>query len=205
MAFIPVPNGIKVCMRFSKASQQVCNIFYVTTTSTVDAAFLNTLGATIKTWWNSYMKAGTTTDMSLEAIELTDVSAPGAIGIEYTTGLPIAGVDSSAPMPNNVALAVKLSTGFTGRSARGRQYLAGLGLGSLAADNQQVAPAAKTALLAAYNALLPALATAAVDLVIASFVSGGVPRTTAVTNPVLSFFINNVLDSQRRRLPERGK
>lgn len=205
MAFIPVPNGIKVCMRFTQAQQQVCNVFYVTSSAAITTGLLDDVGTAIKNWWATNVQASTCTNVSLDAIELTDMTAPGGIGIEFTTGLPLLGTNTDLPLPNNVTLATKLSTGLTGRSHRGRQYYVGLPSGDLRGDRQGVTTATQAAIKGFYDALLSDLVAAGVELVVASFFSGGAPRATAVTTPVTDFFVNATLDSQRRRLPERGQ
>jgi hypothetical protein len=210
MPFIPLPNGIKVCLRYKQADQNTCNVFYVTTASAVTDTLLDTIGTAVKNWWIANMKPGTTTNTSLEAIELTDWSTAGGLGIEYTTGLPSFGTDASAALPNNATLAVKLGTGLTGRSNRGRQYVTGIGSGSLAGDKNHISTAAQTAFKAAYDALISDMVSAGVELVIASFFHGvdslhkPIPRTTGVSHPVASVSVNTAMDSQRRRLPERG-
>lgn len=204
MAFIPVPDGIKVCMRFTKAGQQVCNVFYVTTTSTVDDTFLDGLGAALKTWWTSNVGPGVSSDVALQAIELTDASVSGGLGIEYTTGLPVSGSSSGTALPNNVTLAIKLASGLTGRSNRGRQYLIGLPANSLDTDQNHVSSAAQSAIKGWYDSLISDIVAYGAQLVIASFFTGGAPRTTAVTHEVGSVSVNPTIDSQRRRLPERG-
>lgn len=204
MAFIPLPNGIKVCMRFRQAEQNTCNVFYVTATGTVDLTLLDGIGDTLKAWYVANIQPWQNTNVSLEAIEITDVSVSGGLGIEYTTGLPLLGANVGGAMPNNVTVAVKLGTGLTGRSHRGRQYFVGLPEAYLAGSKQAISTTFQTTLKGAYDALISDLVAYGVELVIASFFSGGVPRTTGVTTPVSSVSVNPTLDSQRRRLPERG-
>lgn len=210
MAFVPVPDGIKVVMKFLIAGQQVCNVFYCTTTSTVDDTFLDTLGAAIKDWWVANCKPWQVTALSLQAIELTDASVAGGIGIEYTTGLPQPGANAGVALPNNVTLAVKLGTGHTGRSYRGRQYWLGLPEAYLDSTKNAVLSTYLTNVKGAYDLLISDIVSAGAELVIASLYSGvdsdgkPIPRTTAVTTPVGSVSVNPTVDSQRRRLPERG-
>lgn len=210
MAFIPVPDGIKCVMRFSKASQQVCNVFYVTTPDTVDDTLLDTLGSTLYNWWYANGRLLQSNDVALQAIELTDVSVEGGLGIEYTTLLPANAIGGVDYLPNNVTLAIKLSSGMTGRSNRGRQYWIGIKQNQLASDYNHITTTFQTAIKGAYDSLISDLVSAGFTLVIASLYSGvdgdgkPIPRTTGVTHEVASVVVNATIDSQRRRLPERG-
>jgi hypothetical protein len=204
MAFIPVPNGIKVAMRFSQAGQELVNVFYVTTVDTVDASWLLGLCAAIKSWWVANLQSGVTSTVGLQEITATDASVDGGTGVSYTSGLPLFGTDAGGPLPNNVTLAVKLMSGLTGRSHRGRKYLVGMPANKLTTDTNHVSSAYQTAIKSAYDLLISDLLVYGAQLVIASFTSGGVPRTTAEVSDVITTSVNATVDAMRRRLPERG-
>jgi hypothetical protein len=204
MPFIPLEEGRKVVMRFTGAGQQECNVYYVTDPSPADVSSLNAIADVFLTWWDTNLRAAVSNNTTLDAIEVTDISTEGGFGIEFTSGLPLAGGAGGGLLPNNVTVATKLTTGRTGRSYRGRKYFVGLGNDQLAVDKQHITAGFQAALQGAYELLISELITAGVQLVIASFVSGGVPRTTGVATPVIGASVNPTLDSQRRRLPERG-
>lgn len=204
MAFIPTPNGVKVCMRYSKAGQQVCNVFHVDVGATPTLADLNTIGAAFKDWWVAKVKAYQSEDVTLEAIEVTDISALGAPGIEYNTGLPQSGTPGAPAMANNVTVASKLSSGRTGRSFRGRSYFVGLTPAYVTADAQHINPTMVTAFNAMWEDLLARLVAAGFELAILSLVDHGAPRAAGLLTAVQTVITNTTLDSQRRRLPERG-
>lgn len=203
MPFIPIPDGVKVCMRFNNCDQLACNVFHVKVTEEITEAVLNAIGAIFKNWWVTSMKPNVPPDISLEAVEVTDASVSGGLGVEYTTGLPVTGSNSNPPMPQNVTAAVKLTTGHTGRSYRGRSYVVGLP-NSFRDNKGHLTSAAQTAIDTAYEALIDALQAATWDLAIASLYSGGAPRAAGILTPVIAASVNLALDSQRRRLPERG-
>lgn len=204
MPFIPTPNGVKVCMKFTKAGQQCCNIFHVRVPSAPDEAMLNTIGSIFKTAWNDKLETSTANDTTLDAIEVTDISTAGGLGIVYTTGLPEAGGPGNNPLPNNVTVATKLLTGRTGRSYRGRFYMNGVSAPFVTADAQHITPTMQGHLRDFVDQLVADLLLEGLNLAIASFFSGGVPRTSGVLTDVTGATINSTLDSQRRRLPERG-
>ena len=204
MPFIPTPNGIKVCLRFTKAGQQVCNVFHVMGPSSVTVTDLETIAGIFVSAWNDHMKAVTTPDVSLDAVEVVDISTAGGLGIEYTTGLPLTGTSSGNPTPNNVTVATKLLTGRTGRSYRGRSYAVGLSTNNLGTNAQTITSAMATVLSSFFAELITNLATSDFPLAVLSLFTGGAPRTSGVLTEVNGTSTNLTLDSQRRRLPERG-
>lgn len=203
MPFIPANNGVKVCMRFDNAGQLACNIFYLLVEDVIDAALLESIGATFKNWFNVTQKLNVSNSTSLQAIEVTDASVAGGVGIEYTTGLPISGTNTNGNLPQNSTVSIKLSTGRTGRSYRGRSYMVGLPRDNVTATGF-LTTGAQAAIDASYETLIDSLQALTWPLVVASFHALGVPRAAAVLTPVLSAAVNLALDSQRRRLPERG-
>lgn len=203
MPFVPTPDGVKVCLRYNNQGQLSCNIFHVKVEEEITATLLNGIGAFFANWWITNMKPLTANATSLQAVEVTDVSVEGGQGIEYTTGLPSVGTDGGANMPQNVTVTTKLTTGMTGRSQRGRSYFVGLPQSFVAAGGF-LSNAGQAAIDAAFEALITGLATNSWPLAIASLVHNGVPRVTGQLTEVIAASVNLALDSQRRRLPERG-
>jgi len=203
MAFIPAENTARIIMGFTQGGQQVMNQFYAKFPTQPDKDDMSALAVVIKAWWETYIQPLQTSQVSLVRIELTDITEEAGQQVIYTGGLPLSGDEGAAPLPNNVTLSVKLTTGFSGRSKRGRQYFIGL-VNTQLLDNNHVILGLVTALQDAYSALIDAISDAGWTMVIASFVSGGLPRTTALLTEVISSSVNQTLDSQRRRLPERG-
>lgn len=204
MPFIPTPNGIKVCMRFTKAGQQVCNVFHCMGPDPVTVTDLETIAGIFISAWTDHMQAVTTPDVSLDAVEVVDISTAGGIGIEYTTGLPLVGTSSGNATPNNVTVATKLLTGRTGRSYRGRSYNIGISTNNLGTGQQTISTALQTVLGAFFAELISNLATSDYPLAVLSLFTGGAPRAAGVLTAITNVATNLVLDSQRRRLPERG-
>lgn len=204
LAFIPALNCIKVCMRYTQNGENTCNVFYVDMGNEPTVATMTTVAEVFKGWWLDFMQDFTNVATSLQAIEVTDVSSESDDGIIYTTGLPQAGLANGGPLPNHVTVATKLLSGFTGRSRRGRKYMVGMDNSHITADKQHIGALLQTGLQTAYTELIDLLVTEGVNWVIASFISNGVPRSEALVTNVASVVTNLVIDSQRRRLPERG-
>lgn len=202
--FIPTPNGVKVCMKFSKAGQLCCNVFHVKIDEAATEENLTAIGEIFATAWLDHLRAVTTPDTALTGVEVTDISVAGGVGIEYATGLPSAGSSSGAALPNNVTVATKLTTGRTGRSYRGRFYYNGLSGNNLTTDQQHITTAMQTVIQAFIEQILTNLGLNTWQLAVLSLVTGGAPRLAGVLTEIVGAITNSTLDSQRRRLPERG-
>lgn len=112
----------------------------------------------------------------------------------------LGGIAGPGP-PGNVTFAVKKSSGFTGRSARGRVYWIGMPRASLGTNRNLLEPAAVTEIVLAVETMRARILTAGWTPVIISRFSGGVERETGVTfNWLGSAAVDDEVDSQRRRL-----
>jgi len=188
----------------SKAGQLVCNVFHVESDNPIDASVLEDTAVIFKDWAVADYLAHLSSDLSLEAVEVTDLTTLGGLGIVYTAGLPQIGGDTSGALPNNVAVAVKLASGFTGRSRRGRTFVPGIASGALTADRQHINSTLQSLLQAAFSDLIAELIANSLHMVVTSYFSGGAPRVTPENTPITGTSTNTTLDSMRRRLPERG-
>lgn len=210
MPAIPIPDGVTAIMKYTKAGQLCANVFHVRVPTTPDVAMLNTIGQIFRDAWLLKLQPYTSADVTLTSIEVLDAATPGGLGVEYTTGLPEAGVSASAALPNNVTIATKLSTGRVGRSYRGRFYFLGIPEAYLSTDKQSLLPVVQTALNDFVNELISNLQLSSMSLAVASLYSGvdvnhkPIPRTAGILTDVIGSSVNATLDSQRRRLPERG-
>jgi hypothetical protein len=125
--------------------------------------------------------------------------------------VPAFGDLNDAPLPNNVTLTVSFRTANRGRSFRGRNYVVGLGETQVAGNT--VAPSVITAFDGIYSQLLASPVAAIATWVVVSRFSGvdpvtkePIPRVTGIATPITSVtVVDNVVDSQRRRLPKRGQ
>jgi len=203
MPFIPAENTARIIMGFTQGGQQVANQFYAQFPTQPDKDDLAALAVVIKNWWIDFIQPIQSSTVSLVRIELTDITEEAGEQVTYTGGLPLSGDEGAPALPNNVTVSVKLTTGFSGRSKRGRQYFIGL-VNTQLVDPNHILLGMITTLQDAYSALIDAISDAGWQMVVASFVSGGVPRLTAELTPVIAASVNQTLDSQRRRLPERG-
>lgn len=204
MARPPTPNVAEATMTFLQDGQYVINKHAFVNTAGWDEGSLNNLGTAIVEWWDTNLKEMVANTVSLQAVEVVDLTEGSNLGITVQTGLPIFGTGTSPQMPNNVTLAIKKGTGLVGRSFRGRTYHIGLQEAQVVGNTVDSTVVAN--LRTRYDLLREPLGVLIpVDLCVLSEETGGVPRTEGICTPVTGIGVDPVIDSQRRRLPGRGR
>lgn len=192
-------------LRFIKEGQRIENTLYWFASGGTDAALGQTLATNLQTWWNNNLRPITSGDMSLTEIFVTDISQQEGWTVSHPVNPPIAGTAAGESLPSNVALCVSFRTAFRGRSGRGRNYVAGCTEGACAGSF--FATSYVNSVIAAYQILLgsgnfvPGLVW---SIVTRHF--NGQPRPTGFARTVTAVLsVHNGADSQRRRLPGRGR
>lgn len=200
MAFIPTPNGVKIEIKFNKNGALVVNIIWVRVSVSITTSLLSNLTAAVITWWDTHMQPLTNPSMSLIEVIATDMSVED--GVTYEDGLvtPLAGTDTGADLPSNIAFVVSFLTEQSGRSYRGRNYLAGISEPRVSGNTIQTIYVA--AVLTAYAQLKLALSAEGADHCVASFQHNGAPRPAGVLTDIIEYRADNVVDTQRRRIPQ---
>lgn len=137
----------------------------------------------------------------------TRVMAPN-VALQSILPVVLQGGDVNEPVPNNVALCVTLSTGFAGRAARGRMYLGGIP-GQRVVINEITTAYAELVNDAFQAGLISRYAntgTTDMDVVIYSQFEDNQLRDQARLTVVTEAAVRDrTVDSQRRRLPGRGR
>jgi hypothetical protein len=203
MAFIPAENTAKMELVFTDQGETVENVFHVLLDHQPDKDDLTLIAIAMRDWWDVELQGLVTGSVSLVRILGRDLTVEDGQAIEFTAGLPLVG-GGAGPLPNNVTVVVKWSTGFAGRSFRGRTYHVGLPGNQLDTNTNSITAAHGIALDTAYELLIDAMQSSGWSLVVASFFHDGAPRAAAVLTPIEAAFINLDIDSQRRRLKGRG-
>lgn len=202
MPFVPFPNTVKVEMIFSQAGQIVQNVFHVRSTEFTTPGALINIAEVFKEWWDVELQTLVSSKVTLTSIKVTSLQTATALGIEYVDGLPLAALGSPNALPNNATVAVKWITGVRGRSFRGRTYH--IGLSTLQVSESSLNEVSQNALQTAYRELITLANDADMPLVVASKIENGQFREVGEITFITDCSINRTLDSQRRRLPERG-
>lgn len=199
MAFISLPECVKIEIKCRKNGAPVINVIWAKVNVTIDLATLATIADVVKTWWNASIKPQTTSSMSLEEIIVTDWSVANSIQHVEIVSPPSAGTGGTDDTPSNVAAVVTFYTGYTGRSNRGRVYMGGLDVTDTTGNTLGTVYVA--AMITAWAALADALDAEGVQHIVASFYTNNAPREVGVYKVITDYGMNNVVDTQRRRIP----
>jgi hypothetical protein len=203
MVFVPIPNTLKVALEAVEQGQVVVNTFYVNRDTAWTAEDALIVAADVYSWWLTSIAPLQHSGLTVTRVTATDQTTQHSFGVEYIPGSVVYGSVATAPMPNNVALAVKWITALRGRSYRGRTYHTGIAREQVTGNS--INDGVKASLLTAYKALLTHFTDPDAKLVVASRQLDKQIRNVGVCTPITSASIDFTLDSQRRRLPGRGR
>lgn len=204
MAFIPATNTIKAEMRFTYQLQACENVIHFKKGSPVEEADFDVIGNNIVTAWDANIKPAMGSDLSLDSIKFTDLTSETGPTKVYTSGLPSAGtMVSFHSLPSNVTVVASLKSIKRGRSYQGRFYH--IGLDETHVDGNYVNLPMRATILLFLETVMGESAVEGYDLSIVSYYHNNAPRISAEVTPVATIFVGGTLDSQRRRLPGRGR
>jgi len=211
MPFVPVPNCVEAEIRMTWDLQEVENTLYFDFGDTPTVGGMVTLMNDLFDWWTTNMAPLIFGGVQLREIVVTDISSATGPQVSFTPPIAEFGSASGASLPNNVSFTVSFRTASRGRSFRGRNYVVGLTEGAVVGNT--VDTAVVNAYIAAYAELKNSpILDDGVWSVVSRF-SGvnpttgkPIPRTTGIATPITSVIVvDSTIDSQRRRLPGRGK
>jgi hypothetical protein len=162
------------------------------------AGDLFALANALLTWWSTYYKptVGPWVQLVQISVRLYDPAAP--ISFDLGVSPAVVGTGSGNELPANVTSTVSWRSGLAGRRFRGRIYHAGHSTSEVTTTDT-ITGTKVTALANLANHLI----TDIFNAVAASLVVWH--KDTNLYTQVLGFVIENILDSQRRRLPGRGR
>lgn len=199
MAYIRLPLGVRVAMEYEVFGKIVVNVYHITTSDPIVTVKLLDIVDVFESWFGLTMAPAISDDVSLIQITALNLDVPNGEKVTVPVSPAIPGDVALPAVSNNVALVCTFQTAKTGRSFRGRAYIAGLTEDGVTANN--VTPASAAFFIAAYVQLLSDLDADSDTLVVASFQSAGVPRAEGVSTRIESISVNTRVDTQRRRLP----
>lgn len=205
MAFVPVPNVVMAEIRSEYLSQRVENTLYFRFAGPPETTDLATLAENLRDWWTTGPRAALGANMFLREVYLTllttETSPTYSLVVTGDPGGPAVGEAT----PGSVALCVSFRTSGRGRSSRGRNYVCGFTEAQV--NGNFILQSAVDEVVDAYNLLLTNdVNSNGWTWVVVSRFTGGAPRTTGVFAPVTAAVaVDNAVDSQRRRLANRGK
>jgi len=146
---------------------------------------------------------------SLSLVRAKDMEVQDSFAVEKEPAAPIFGDDAGGSLPNNVTLTTKFNSGRAGRSFRGRAYNIAIPRSAVAtAAINEVTPELAGTYSAAWGNFFTDVITEvdnALRHVVVSYCHNKVWRLVAEITAISYYTTNVTLDSQRRRLPERGQ
>jgi hypothetical protein len=218
MAFIPGTTGlVRAVLNQTLVGQEVVNVLYFEGTADPTQAELLGLAETIGEAWADTTAPGTgilewcNEELVLESVTCTSVHAANGPQAEASIGIAGQGGSGSQAVNNTLAVVASLRTALSGRSFRGRLYLAGIDVSAGQTDDtNHINSAAVTGIGEGLQHVFDAanlLANAYVPVVASYYtrpvpdVPGdpSVPRAAAITTPITSVIVRSLLGSQRRR------
>lgn len=202
MANVYAPNVAQFNLNFTYQDEPAQNTMYTLYAEAPTSAMLNATSAAIYGTWATEAAPICPNTVRLNEVKAMSLHSAGAPVGGYTPITPIVGADSGASAPNQDTISVSFRTGFAGRSRRGRNYWIGLLKANI--TNNRLDPGVMAFILAYYNQFLPAagILENCVWGVYSRF-ANKTPRLTGLFTPINQvLFVNNVIDSQRNRMPE---
>jgi hypothetical protein len=148
-------------------------------------------------WVNNY-RAVWPINIFADVIEVRVLDPVHPFALDHSINPPLQGTEQGATEPGNVTSTISWRTGLAGRKHRGRDYVPGYATPDVTVDDRLG------------TAMVNLLATVA-QLYITDITGlGGFEpvvfhKADNTWTPIISFVIDAILDSQRRRLPGRGR
>lgn len=205
MPFIPTAGTAEVEIRQMLFGQLIENTLYFFQEGGWTSGDLLTLAGAVSGWFVEEILPNLSEDLTLREVVARDIStATGAQVVVAASGTINGGV-ANPSTPSNVSIAISFRTAMSGRSFRGRNFMAGFS-GNDVGDNL-LSAAVADALVGAYNLLQSAVADVlpdAVWVVVSRFALGAARLAGEVTPILVATLTDYFIDSQRRRLTGRG-
>jgi len=206
--FIPATNVAKLDLIYTLDGQRVMNVVYILGGSAWSSEQLSDLCSNAAQAWETNVAPQVSDQLQLVLVQARSMVAPSAFGVEYEPVTPIFGNVTGGSLPNNVTLTTKFGSGLTGRSFRGRIYTPGIPRDSVAeAAVNEVSDVVAGDFSAGWGTFFSDVIGGtdnALTHVVLSFCQNKEWLSIAEATPIISYTTNVTLDSQRRRLPERG-
>lgn len=205
MAFIPAENTALVefvCL----FQDQICeNTLYFRRDGGWDLGSMTALWENCLNWWINFVEDYVSVNVELQEIKITDLTSDTAPVYSAAPSPKPNGNVTGDPLPNNVSLAVSFRTSGRGRSSRGRNYV--FGLAEAEVTGNVVEAGYLSTIQTAYDSVQSDIAVdLGADWVVVSRYHNKAPRTTALVQQVTAaVIVDPFVDSQRRRLPGRGR
>jgi hypothetical protein len=198
MATPDITGGVRAVFNYVQHGEQRANVLHGIKSTDWTLLELIALADNLLDVWTNNIRNWCVDDLQIENVTVT--SLEGASSEQYVRNClsNCSGTNGGAPAPGNATSTISWRTSGIGRSKRGRSYFPGFAESHINDDDT-----VNSGQLVSLSALGAAMMSAFLN---ASSSSLGVySRVLNVITPVASFVIENILDTQRRRLPQRGR
>ena len=213
MPFNAIPNVVKATIRQSFRLQECFNtMYFLKETGGITVTDITALGAGLAAGWKDSIMPLLSDDLIFLSVLLRDLTTENGLELTADDGGSLAGTAGDA-MPNNVSACVSVRTPFAGRHYRGRMYLGGIPRAAVAENSLD--PAFQADIVTALSSFSGpgSLAPNWQWVVVAQQQKNpgtpppeNIPIPGGIVTPVTQvLFVDGIVDSQRRRLPGRGK
>lgn len=204
MAFQSVPDTAEVVIQYLMNSVLFTNTYYFTYTGVYMLEDLQQLADDMDQWAGNEMRPLLATACDYVQAHVRGLDAMNDLeAINSDSAGP--GANGSNQLPINVSWALKRLSGNTGRSARGRVYLAGFSVGDLQTNENFISTTSAEGFQNAHNDQATYLTDSAWAPVIVSRYSAGSLRTFGITFNLENWEYTDLrLDTRRDRLPSPG-
>lgn len=207
MPYYPVPETCQLEMVYSQeeSTNLVENVYHFQRSGGWSAAQMTDLLTYMSSWETTYGKAWRPGSVGLLKIRCRDLSVVN--GLEVAADYFIAGTNVGEDLPSNVTWALKWTTGFAGRSYRGRTYHIGVCRTFLNTGDRNIMDATTAgSIVTAYSHILTGTIPDTGKLVVVSRKGGNAWRNPPITTPIIAVgYADLIVDNQRRRLPGHNR
>jgi|SRR5690242_1658735 len=195
------PNNFRIArvtMVFNRDTRVFNNSWHVYRSVGWVPADLVTIATAFYNWWTAAYKACVPTATLLTNIHVQVYDPTGSPWVYDRPVSPAEnGTRAGTSEAANVTLATSLRAGLAGRAYRGRYYVPGVIEADVNPNDTAISGIVTTLAVAATNLIGPAL-PAGFTLVIFH-------RFDNLFSTIVSYVVENLIDSQRRRLAGRGR
>lgn len=203
---VPAPNNplvAKVILNYASDTRQFQNVFHVSANTPWTLPQLQQLATDFKNWWDLQLSTRSTNDVSLTLVQTRKLDPTDPIGFDFPVIPPIPGDLAAQSVPSNSTLTLSWRTGLAGRRFRGRTYVPAVSANDVSTVDTASSVLVNSLLVAGTQLITSVLVHGALTVFHAP---GAVPSSFDNTfTDVTTAVVENILDSQRRRLPGRGR
>ncbi|KKL06218.1 hypothetical protein LCGC14_2598240 [marine sediment metagenome] len=200
MAFQKVVDAAEIVIEYVGNAQVLKNVIHASKSGGYVLADLTALAVAVDANITAAWLGNQTQDVSYVQTIVRGLALENDLEAIDNTGAAAGGVLSKG-LPGNVTLAIKRTSGLTGRSARGRLYWIGIPAAQLSIDENVVDTTAVADIVSNVESMRASInATVWTPAIVSRFTNGVARSEGKLFTWTGSSAVNNNVDSQRRRL-----